>query len=103
MSKLPKEMQKALLQCEYTLEEIKSFSILSRLVQDVGIWGDDFDDFYEALCEQYGASPFIHARYVPSEFAWMKEWRCWLPCVSVKKYIPCEPLSLGELDDMMRN
>lgn len=101
MTKVPEKIAKALLQFGFSAEQIDSFSDSSRLVQDLGIWGDDLDEFHDVLSEIYRTDKTIDAKFWPGEFSWMRQPLLWLPFVSHKKHLKCEPLSLIELDRMM--
>jgi hypothetical protein len=101
MNEIPYKIRDALKKWGYSEAKIDGLSATSLIVQDLGIWGDDFDEFYEVLSETYGTKNKIEARYCPGEFSWMRQVLLWLPFVSHKKNLACEPLSLGELDRIM--
>ncbi|WP_108815596.1 hypothetical protein [Loktanella sp. Alg231-35] len=74
----------------------------SQIVTDLGIWGDDFCEFYEILSEIYGTEYLIPAECVPSEFAWAGTLKGWLPFSDMKKAVPEASLTVTELDEIMR-
>ena len=73
----------------------------SYLVQDLGIWGDDYDDFHEILCDVYDVQFKLPAVYSPSEFSWLKQPLLWLPFLPQKKILKCKPLKLSELERLI--
>ncbi|WP_159810492.1 hypothetical protein [Litoreibacter roseus] len=73
----------------------------TQIVTDLGIYGDDFSEFYEILSETYGTDFLVPAECVPSEFGWMRTLKGWLPFVETKKAIPVASLSVAELDAIM--
>lgn len=101
MNEIPGKIRQALKEFGYSEAKLAKFSHESFVVQDLGIWGDDFDEFYEVLTRVYGTSNQIEAKYCPAEFSWMKQPFLWLPFVSHKKNLKCEPLSLSDLDRIM--
>jgi hypothetical protein len=74
----------------------------SQIVTDLGIWGDDFSEFYEILSDIYGTEHLIPAECIPSEFAWAGTLKGWLPFSDMKKAVPVASLSVMELDEIMR-
>lgn len=83
----------------------------SRLVHDLGVVGDDWDEFYPILKEAFQSSNLIPERFMPSEVShdaamvsWSRTWpisksdllRRW-----VQNRIRCPPLTLQEIDAIM--
>jgi len=101
MNAVPEKIRLSLKEFGHSEVEAEKFSGNTLVVQDLGIWGDDFDEFYEVLTRVYGTRNQIDARYCPGEFSWMKQPLLWLPFVSHKKHLKCEPLSLSALDRIM--
>ena len=91
-------MSKSLSLFGWTEKKINKFDGESLLVHDLGIWGDDFDEFYPILTQVYGTDPKIDARFCPPEvsFSW-----AWNPFKPLRKTLKAEPLSLLELDRIM--
>ncbi|QJF50296.1 hypothetical protein [Roseobacter ponti] len=97
---------------ERVLEALKRFGVSenvlasvtsqSQIVSDLGIWGDDWNEFYELLSEVYGTDNLIPHECVPSEFAWQKTLKGWLPWVAQKDAVQTKSLSTFELDCVMR-
>lgn len=81
---VPKEIYLALKEIRISSKKLESLSLSTRVVQDLGIYGDDFDDFYELLAQNYQSSEKFDPIYCPDEFAWTKQLILWLPFVSVK-------------------
>lgn len=102
MSELASEIQIALSKVGFSNEQIGELSGESRLVQDLGIWGDDFDEFHDLLCELYKCERRIDSKHCPDEFSWMRQPILWIPFLDRKKYLDCEPLTLREIDHIMR-
>ena len=98
MDEIPEKVRLALEEFGHSEAKLAKFSGGSFVVQDLGRWGDDFDEFYEVLAKVYGRRNQVEARYCPNEFSWMKQPFLWLPFVSQKKHLQCEPLSLKALD-----
>lgn len=73
----------------------------SQIVTDLGIWGDAWDDFYEILSRVYDTDHLIPAEWVPSEFAWARSLKGWLPFTDLKDAVPSASLSVAELDQVM--
>lgn len=84
---------------ERLLENLNS---KTQIVADLGIWGDDFSEFYEILSEVYGTQFLIPAECVPSEFEWAGTIKGWLPFTDRKKAVPVASLTVVELDEIMR-
>ncbi|MGH1452122.1 MAG: hypothetical protein ACRBBV_03045 [Paracoccaceae bacterium] len=101
MTKIPKNVEEALIRFGFSQKDLGKFSGSSKLIHDIGIWGDDLDEFHDVLCEIYGTENKIDAKYWAGEFSWMRQPLLWLPFVSHKKNLACEPLSLNELDRIM--
>lgn len=73
----------------------------TQIVTDLGIYGDDFSEFYEILSEVYGTNFLVPAECVPSEFAWMSTLKGWLPFIETKRAVPVTSLTIAELDAIM--
>ncbi|MEO1562578.1 MAG: hypothetical protein AAFR98_04015 [Pseudomonadota bacterium] len=72
-----------------------------QIVTDLGIWGDDFDEFYEILSETYGTEFLVPAKCVPTEFAWAGTIKGWLTFTNMKRAVPVASLTVTELDKIM--
>lgn len=101
MNEIPEKIKEALSRFGFSPEKLGKYSGSSRLIYDLGIWGDDLEEFHEVLCEIYGTENKIDEKYWSGEFSWMLQPLLWLPFVSHKKNLACEPLSLNELDRIM--
>lgn len=102
MSAVPEKIRTALSRVGYSEKKMLEFGSSSLLVQDLGIYGDDFDELYEVLCELYGTRPLFPAEYIPSEFSWMGRLRGWNLLRPIHKTLASRPLSLEKLDLIMR-
>jgi hypothetical protein len=101
MNDIPSKIKEALLRFGFSEKDLNKYSGTSKLIHDVGIWGDDLEEFHEVLRDIYGTENKIDAKYWSGKFSWMRQPLLWLPFVSHKKYLKCEPLSLTELDRIM--
>ncbi len=101
MADISPKIRTALSEFGFSEDRLTCLSAESLVVQDLGIWGDDFDELYEILSEIYGTKSQIDAKFCPGEFSWMRQPILWLPFVSIKKNISCTPLSLRRLDEIM--
>ena len=101
MTEIPHKIREVLEKFGYSDGKISGLSAETLVVQDLGIWGDDFDELYDLLSQAYGTKNKIDAKYCPNEFSWMRQPMLWLPFISHKKRLKCEPLSLEALDQMM--
>lgn len=80
---------------------IEDISADTQIVTDLGIYGDDFSEFYEILSEVYGTDFLVPAECVPSEFSWMRTLKGWLPFIKTKNTVPVASLTVAELDAIM--
>lgn len=89
---------------QFTVKDslLENLTSNSQIVTDLGIWGDDFHEFYEILSEIYGTDHLIPAECIPSEFAWAGTLRGWLPFSDLKKAVPVASLTVTQLDKIMR-
>ena len=72
MTEFPEKIRLALEEFGHSESEIAKVSGDSFVVQDLGIWGDDFDEFYEVLVKVYGTSNQIEAKLCQ-----LVQCRCW--------------------------
>ena len=98
MTDIPEKIRKSLDLFGFSESKISKFQGESLLVQDLGIWGDDFDDLYPILTEVYGTDPKIDEKCAPPENS---VWIAWNPFKPLRKTVKAEPLSLLELDRIM--
>lgn len=80
---------------------IDDVSANTQIVTDLGIFGDDFSEFYEILREVYGTDFLVPYECVPSEFSWMRTLEGWLPFIETKNAVPVASLTVTELDAIM--
>ncbi|TMV14914.1 hypothetical protein [Arenibacterium halophilum] len=99
---IPSKMIEASRQFGVSSEQMEQLSSNSQVVADLGIWGDDFDEFYHILSQVYDSDHLIPAECIPSEFAWMRTLKGWLPFTNMKDAAAASPLSLAQLDMIMR-
>ena len=103
MEAIPENMKKALKRIGFTDDKISQYSGSSLIVQDLGIWGDDFEEFYTIVCKIYDATPLLEERFIPAEFSWMKHFSGWNIFRPLKKVQKSEPLSIIQLHEIMIN
>lgn len=99
---IPDKILQALKRFELKDSLLASLNSNSQIVSDLGIWGDDFSDFYEILSDIYGTDHLVPSECMPSEFAWAVTIKGWLPFSDMKKVVPTASLSVTELDEVMR-
>lgn len=83
----------------------------TRIVHDLGILGDDWDDFYSALKEEYGKDFTISAKFMPGEVSHDAAMVASAQGFMARRIpviqdwyisrIRCSPLTLGELDELI--
>jgi len=92
-------------------DPLHKVSLDSRLVHDLCISGDDFDDLYPFLTETYSTKHLIPVRFIPPEIshdsycAAMASSQIWRKIGCIREWyrsrIKCEPLTLHELHLIM--
>ena len=100
-SKAPEKILEALRQFFGNDGRIEDVKADTQIVTDLGIYGDDFSEFYQILCDVYGSDFRVPAECVPGEFSWMSHLHAWLPFVPLKRAIPVTSLTTVELDAIM--
>jgi len=100
-SKAPDKILEALRRFFENDSRLEDVNADTQIVADLGIYGDDFSEFYEILSEVYGTDFLVPAECVPSEFGWMRTLKGWLPFIETKTAVPVTSLTVAELDAIM--
>ena len=97
----PEKILEALRQFFGNDRRIENVKADTQIVTDLGIYGDDFSEFYEILSEIYGTDFLVPPQCIPGEFSWMRYLRGWLPFVETKRAVPVTSLTVAEMDAIM--
>lgn len=81
----------------------------ARIVHDLGIYGDDFDDFCRILADDFGIHIKVDGKYIPPEALGFLESLLNFPKEimimfgMMEKFGKVPPLTLGEIDKMIES
>lgn len=102
MSEIPNQLKIALLDFGLTERQIKKVTLQTRVLHDLGIYGDDFDMLYSCISKHSGGTGLVPAEFIPAEFSRSAQFYWLWRCLRWKFLAPSAPsLTLGELMDFI--